>query len=662
MRESAEDAVVEINQIWRDEYLLVVGDDIGIEDDILNDIKIIACLAGLSNEDFNTLCKSLPHDPRNYKGHFIGTNALFTLLVLPYVDQLKKELKEEIQRPYRTLTVIYSGHGHPDGSWALYDDSFCASDLKEVLDSIPQLQHDFKMRIYLNCCYGLAFAEQVANSEVLFAAFRVSYEEDIKGSEKFPSGLKNLPVEEIIKYSTKRNPCSDNDTCMKVNECITDQMIRMWENARDFVKLDAPVEKFSGYILPFAFGPLDAKGVLQELTNKKNYQTSDRIKIDRAPPTKLESRLYEEGIDCRPADPQLIVFPAAHGDSTLFRWHNFNMLVDGGYLHSKTRCSMSPCFWETVRRLPDDQKLDIVVVTHYDEDHIAGILRLFEEEDGLPIYVGKLYTVIPLNQEPANTRSKSQGKRLVNLAKMAQHLENVLNLQTNCTVPIFNDYVSATDHLCIYMVTPTEENLHNARQAMSSRMSPPNIGSASLLIKCYIGSSKQYRYALLTGDAPPRAIIDGLNTLREKGILNGNIYQNNHYSFDYVDMPHHGAHKINPGRNDNNPELFLSNIHTKACLVSTDGKHYHHPQDESLDVFKRSLRDTNIGKLFFTYCKRKDEDIRQKLGEEQAKCVFANNDPINKQPTKCFLFDLSAHTYGECDTSNVTERHGRYDE
>ena len=198
------------------------------------------------------------------------------------------------------------------------------------------------------------------------------------------------------------------------------------------------------------------------------------------------------------------------------------MLIDGGYLNPRNRLGMSPCFWETVRRLPTNQKLDIVVVTHYDEDHIAGILRLFEEKGGLPIKVGTLYTVEPFNEEPVNTRSKQQGKDLVDMAeraKTSQCLEKVLNLETNC---ICSKESSVTnDHLWIYMITPTEENLHEAHQDISSRMSPANIGSASLLIKCYIGSSGEYRYALLTGDAPPRAILDGLDELKDGDILNG---------------------------------------------------------------------------------------------------------------------------------------------
>ena len=117
--ESAEEAVVEICTICMDEYLLVVGDDNGIEGYIQNDIQIVAYLAGLSNKDFKTLHEKLQKasDPcKKYKSQLIGKNAVFTLLVLPCVDQLKKELKEEIQRPHRMLTVIYSGHGYPDGT------------------------------------------------------------------------------------------------------------------------------------------------------------------------------------------------------------------------------------------------------------------------------------------------------------------------------------------------------------------------------------------------------------------------------------------------------------------------------------------------------------------------------------------------------------------
>ena len=615
VRKSADEAVTEICKICRDEYLLVVGDDTGIESNIQQDIQIVAYLAGLHDSDLQNLCEMLqqPSDDNNQRSHFIGNNAVFTLLVLPNVDYLKKELKEEIQRPYKMITVIYSGHGSLDGSWALYDGSFSASDLMEVLSNIPKLQHNLKLRVYLNCCYGLKFATEVALNTNLLDIFI----EDIKSSGKVPFKLKSWNIEHILGYA--KNPCSDGDTgCHRsLNDCITDQMIKMWQQVRDFIPLNVNVNNFSGFILPFAFGPLDPE----------------------------------------PADPQLIVFPGANGDSTLFRWHNFNMLVDGGWLPPISRPSMSPCFWETIRRLPENQKLDIVVVTHYDEDHIAGILRLFEEKDGLPIEVGKLYTVKPPSNKQPTTRSAKQGNDLWERGRSSLKCMEVLNLNTDCKKSIFSRRASATgDCLYIYMVTPTEANLHKARQDMRA-LSPPNIGSASLLIKCFIQSANDHRYALLTGDAPPQAIINGLDTLKTSNLLDENAHQDNHYSFDYVDMPHHGAYKENPDCLDNNPQLFLSHIHTKACVVSTNGKKYGHPNDETLKFLKQSLERETIRRLFFTYNKRNKEDIRPKFAEQVRNCVFANNNPSTKNPTKCFLFNLCTHQYGECETNQVIKAH-----
>ena len=260
VRKSADEAVTEICKICREEYLLVVGDDSGIESDIQADIQIVAHLAGLRDIDFQELCQNLQQSSDNcsLKSHFIGTNAVFTLLVLPDVDYLKKELKEEIQHPYVRITVIYSGHGFPDGSWHLYDDCFCASDLMEVLSSIPEPQYDFKLHIYLNCCYGLKFAKEVSDTTLLDAAIKVA-DANIKESENFPSRLKSWNMQKIIHYAEE--PCSDDDTnCHKLlNTCITYQMIKWWEQVKEFIPLNIVVEKISGFILPFAFGPLMLK-------------------------------------------------------------------------------------------------------------------------------------------------------------------------------------------------------------------------------------------------------------------------------------------------------------------------------------------------------------------------------------------------------------------
>ena len=460
------------NKVGKNHYFLVVGDDNGIEQEILEDIKMVAYLADLSDEQFANIDQELQQcdDPCGFNIRLISAENIFTLLVLPDVDQLKEKLKEELQCPYFTFTVIYSGHGSSDGSWCLYGDSFSASDFKEVLHSIPKPQLHMKLRVYLNCCYGLAFAKQVSNAELLHAAFKVNFK-DIQESEKFPAQLKDRTMEDIISYAEK--PCSDDDTesHRSLNGCITEQMIRVWKLARDFMSLNDV--NFNGFIVPFAFGSLDAKGVLLKLIkDEKNYQlsvTTTHSDTSRVIPVKkMDRRLHGIDVDSEPADPQVIVFPGARGDSTLFRWHNFNMLVDGGWMNFTSRRSgKSPCFWETIRRLPENQKLDIVVVTHYDEDHIAGILRLFEERDGLPIEVGTLYTVQPPSNEQPTTRSEQQGNDLWRQGRSTSKCMEVLNLNTDCKKPIFDQELSgAGDHLYIYMVTPTEANLYQARQKM----------------------------------------------------------------------------------------------------------------------------------------------------------------------------------------------------
>ena len=149
-----------------------------------------------------------------------------------------------------------------------------------------------------------------------------------------------------------------------------------------------------------------------------------------------------------------------------------------------------------------------------------------------------------------------------------------------------------------------------------------------------------------------------MDTLKASNLLDENAHQDNHYSFDYVDMPHHGAYKENPDSLDNNPQLFLSRIHTKACVVSTNGRTTHKPpHDKTLEFLKESLINTTIRRLFITYNRRGEEDIRPKFAEQVRKCVFANNSPSDKNPTKCFLFNLRTRQYGECDTNQVTEAH-----
>lgn len=97
----------------------------------------------------------------------------------------------------------------------------------------------------------------------------------------------------------------------------------------------------------------------------------------------------------KPAQPIVYAFPADYGDSTLIRYGGINILIDGGV------SSNNPCFWPVVSRLPDDEKLDVVILTHQDTNHLTGIKRLVEfAPDG---FLGSVYCLKPFDKEEKYT-------------------------------------------------------------------------------------------------------------------------------------------------------------------------------------------------------------------------------------------------------------------
>ena len=616
-------------EIFWDHYLLVVGDDIGLEEELQTDIKIVAALADVEDDDLQYLLESI----HNGFNRIYGKNGVFTLLVNPSNSVLKERLKEFIKKcPNLSLTIIFSGHGEQEFGWVLAgDDRFSGSDLKQVLSDVEP-QHYPEITILLNFCYGLSFAEKVINMESFFAFLKVQ----LKLSSDVEEYLKNASV--------LPDDSSNWDGWFIKNEHITKSICEIVKKCSSkFVRIDNL--PFAVSVVPFAIGPLSADGILLQEKVGNKYEKMDWSKV-RAPPKPLPSCTSPplQILQDTNTDPLLIVFGAGNGDSTFFHWFDFNMLVDGGIYQ------YPPCCWNTVCRLPLHQKLDVVVVTHYDDDHICGILKLFKElkfskVDNVPFKISKLYTTeppeTPEQPETQGTRSPIKGKELWKLA--SKHcITN--NLVCNPTMPMLDEPLSSQCRLRVFMLTPTREKLKKATELMkkSRRLTIPNQASASLLIECTI--KEQYKYALLTGDAPSEDIIGGLDQLKENDSqVRDHCYQDGRYSFDYIDMPHHGSVQ-------NNPEYFLSKIKSKVCVVSTNsrGKH-NHPDVETLHQLDTAMKEGNIEEdLLFTYCNErplKSRTISDAFtNENKRKLFFADNNPANQDCKQCLLVRLATPT------------------
>lgn len=74
-------------------------------------------------------------------------------------------------------------------------------------------------------------------------------------------------------------------------------------------------------------------------------------------------------------------FPALNGDSFLISFNAKNILIDGGYV-STYRNYIKPNLLELRK---NNEKIDYLVVTHIDGDHISGIIKFLEENNNAPI-------------------------------------------------------------------------------------------------------------------------------------------------------------------------------------------------------------------------------------------------------------------------------------
>ena len=76
----------------------------------------------------------------------------------------------------------------------------------------------------------------------------------------------------------------------------------------------------------------------------------------------------------------LRVYPSNNGDSFLLNFYGFNFLIDGGYVNTYKSFIRNDLLELTKLK----EKLDYLIVTHIDQDHISGINKLIEVNNQSP--------------------------------------------------------------------------------------------------------------------------------------------------------------------------------------------------------------------------------------------------------------------------------------
>ena len=448
-------------------FVLVIGDPLGLEEELCKQVFQVCRMAGIEDEEIKRIIDRIMDKRKtSFPGssHYanLEKSRIVSLLRSPTVAELQEVLSNNVSLK---LHIIYAGHAYGDGSWIISDrERFRDSEICKCLESIR-----FSNGIYLilDCCFACKSLKGVENALLKLPYVRSSRFEN-------PDAVVNI----LKKALDDQNRYPRDEQFIDNQRLFTIKVVKLYKSA--FQSLFA--DRVQGrliiihiqlkdlnlsiplYVYPLSASHLDPQGAMSELYDLKVKSDADRIFVKKIGHLFSSGPLkHSRGTEVLPPtdNPQLVCFPAGNGDSTLFRWHGFNMLIDGGRLKY-------PCFWPVVSRLPRTEWLDEVIVTHFDEDHILGILTMFKDPQ-VPI-TGRLHTTMPYKANPSG-RSAKQGAELVKLAEDKKIYCRNLKASTNPVIHVHfsqkgNTYI--TDHkkctqspnlfkvdcLKVYMLTP----------------------------------------------------------------------------------------------------------------------------------------------------------------------------------------------------------------
>lgn len=297
---------------------------------------------------------------------------------------------------------------------------------------------------------------------------------------------------------------------------------------------------------------------------------------------------------------------AGTGDCIFINHNSKNILIDGGnestYLISK--------YNEIKSR---KEKIDFLIVTHHDDDHIKGILDLFKEietRNEEPIIdnvifnsprkiLGKIE-----NTSESNLLSYKQAYELeqylvnhqkinwetslntANIEKKLYDLFDDTNLKFKIfspTADILKKYASnkgaylTSDNRCDW--DSPISILINSIDDKSQDKSESNITSTVLLLNY---KDKNY---LFTGDVTPTRLNDIIDELKQ---------QNPVINFEQVKLPHHASYR------SLNSEI-LQKINCTNFIISTNSKKHFLPNKRALIKILSNRNSNELIKFYFNY-------------------------------------------------------------
>lgn len=263
---------------------------------------------------------------------------------------------------------------------------------------------------------------------------------------------------------------------------------------------------------------------------------------------------------------ELYAYEAGDGDCLRLRFKGSsgninNIIIDSGSLKFGKK------FVELCKNITAaNEKVDLLVITHSDDDHLGGLLYSVRHKMVLPfqtVLMNCLNGDNTLNVQLSVRQSNEIGRVIINAG---------LNLQTALAKTIYNldgakiHILSPTRQQCDKLYTRNSENIKLGRRndyaydfevlkAKPIAYKASSLSNASSIVFIFEYSGEKL---LFTGDAPAEHIIEGLQE------YNGS---NSPITFDAVKLPHHGSV-------GNISDSWSRYINSENYVICTDGKHF----------------------------------------------------------------------------------------
>jgi len=364
-------------------------------------------------------------------------------------------------------------------------------------------------------------------------------------------------------------------------------------------------------------------------------------------------------------------FKAGNGDSILVstydedddgeKEYKTNILIDGGTLDTYDD-SISDIYANL--KDDDDANLDLVILTHIDNDHIEGLVELLEEEkraiieddDYIPVIKDIWFNSLIYKESifrQITKHSYSGASELVTFREFVKDIRHKVDFEDY--ISIDNETLLKKNDIEFILLSPNDDKLKKVYKehedklkydyASASNESPkdyrslleelakksfkqngeikaetgdrtPNNGSSIAFILIY--DDKKY---LFLADAHMDIVVDSLSKQTKYFNDKGKI------EFEFVKLSHHGS-------KENLNQHFLNLIETDNFIILTNGLSHGHPDDETLSKIiinmERKTEDSVINFIFNYPHMANHSELEDIQREKKFKMIYSNVYPLRE--------------------------------